>query len=475
VRASLDLLKTAPDRLSFPLYAAIWRAVFGVVNFALQLVGQTQVGKTVLAALLQQHFGSGMDAENLPAAWFSTGHAIAATAFLAKDVVLTVDDFVLTGSRGDADQAHKKAEVVLRAQGNRAGRARCRGDGSLVEGKAPRCSILSTGEDTPDGPSLNSRGLILTIGPTDVNWDWITICQGHAANGLFAMAMAGFLQWMAKDYDPILRATQEQVRHLHRVFLQDSTPSRTAAIAANLLAGLENFMEFAVDCGAIGKVEFEDLWDRAHDALRAAVQSHKSDQDSSDPVQRFRDLLAAAFHSGRAYLTNRGGEAPNMMPEAWGWEKFTVSAPRPTDMYRSDEDLSSEQAAKNQKAVEDALDGNETDDLTQYRHRGEHIGWWDYNDDLYLLPDVTLAVVQRLAQAHGHPLPVTIKTLGKLLHAKGNLKGNRKGRHTKQIDVGGQVSVLHVHASWINPLFPDPPSKEEQEEQRKKFGALLDA
>ena len=224
VRVSLDFLKTAPDRLSIPLYAAIWRAVLGEVNFSLQLVGKKETGKTVLSALLQQHFGANMDAENLPAAWFSTGNAIVATTHLAKDVLLTVDDFVPTGSRGDVDQMHKKAELVLRSQGNRAGRARCRGDGTLVEGKAPRGLTLSTGEDTPDGPSLNSRGLILPVGPADVNWDWVTKCQGHAALGLFAEAMAGYVQWMAKDYDRIVRRTQEQIRELRGCFSRTRRP-----------------------------------------------------------------------------------------------------------------------------------------------------------------------------------------------------------------------------------------------------------
>ena len=172
-------------------------------------------------------------------------------------------------------------------------------------------------------------------------------------------------------------------------------------------------------------------------------------------------------------MTNRGGEAPNVVPQVWGWERFTVSITRPRDS--SPEVLNDEQDAKNKKATEDASDGIDTEHLTEYRHRGEHIGWWDYNDNLYLLPDVTLAVVQRLAQAHGHPLPVTIKTLGRLLDAKGKLKSKRQGRYTKQIDVGGQVNVLHIDALWINPWYPEPLSKEEQEEERKKYGILLDA
>jgi hypothetical protein len=472
VRASLEFLETVPDPISIPLYASIWRALAGNVNFSLQLVGTTQCGKTVLAALAQQHFGPDMNADNLPAAWFSTGNSIVAMAYLAKDVLLTVDDLLFEGSRGDADQTHRKTETVLRSQGNRAGRARCRGDGSLIEGKAPRGLILSTGEDTPDGPSLNSRGLILPLGRRDVNWDKVTICQGHASNGLFAMAMAGFVQWMAKDYQNFVHATQEQIEVLHQMFLSDPMPSRTARIAASLLAGLENFLEFAQECGAIDQAEFDNLWDRAHKALRAAAQSHKDDQDSSHPVQRFGDLLAEAFHSGRAYVANSVNEAPEISPEDWGWEKQIIVVP--VDNERSVAGVAAEQEATIHKGVDETQEGVETKEVTKYRHRGSQVGWWDSNDNLFLLPDVALAVVQQLAQTGGRPLPITSRTLGKLLDANGKLKSKRKGRYTKQITrEAAQVNVLHVDAAWINPLFPDPLTEEEQEEQRKLYGALL--
>jgi hypothetical protein len=415
VRASMDLLKTAPDQITIPVYAAGWRAILGEINFALQLVGRTQVGKTVIAALAQQHFGAEMDAENLPAAWFSTGNSIIATAFLAKDVLLTVDDLVPTGSAGEADQAHKKAELVLRAQGNRAGRARCRGDGSLIEGKAPRGLILSTGEDTPDGPSLNSRTLVLPVNAADVDWGWVTACQEHAKKGLFAMAMAGFLQWMAKDYDAIVRTTRDQVRDLHRVFSHDpSTPSRTATILANLLAGLENFLNFATECGAIEEDQFRKLWERAHDALMAAAQVHVSDQESSDPVQRFRDLLAAAFHSGRAYVANVLSEPPAHFPEAWGWGKEAVVVPAHYGPDGTLESMAEEQARKIGELAEAAYDGDKKKELFKYRSRGQQVGWCDdQNGQLYLIPSAALAVVQRLAQADGRPLPITERTLGK--------------------------------------------------------------
>ena len=97
VRASLRCLSLAPDRISFPLLAAVYRAPFGGVDFSVFLAGKTGVFKTALAALCQQHFGAEMDASRLPANFASTGNAVEALAFHAKDALLVVDDFAPTG------------------------------------------------------------------------------------------------------------------------------------------------------------------------------------------------------------------------------------------------------------------------------------------------------------------------------------------------------------------------------------------
>src|SRR5579871_5884837 len=93
IRASLDCLSVAPDRISFPLLAAVYRAALGKIDFSVFLAGQTGVFKTAMAALCQQHFGASMDATNLPANFASTGNALEGIAFHAKDALLVVDDF----------------------------------------------------------------------------------------------------------------------------------------------------------------------------------------------------------------------------------------------------------------------------------------------------------------------------------------------------------------------------------------------
>ena len=126
VQASLALLELAPARITFPLLAAVYRSVLAPSDCSLHLVGQTGIFKSELAALSQQHFGAGMDARHLPASWASTGNALEAIAFAAKDALLVVDDFAPHGNAGDVARLNREAERVLRAQGNSSGRQRMR-------------------------------------------------------------------------------------------------------------------------------------------------------------------------------------------------------------------------------------------------------------------------------------------------------------------------------------------------------------
>jgi hypothetical protein len=154
VRASLGVFEVAPDAVTVPLLSGVYRVPLGECDFSEHLAGPTGAGKTELAALGQQHYGAGLDARNLPASWLSTGNSLEVVAFAAKDAVVVVDDFAPVGSIYDAQRAHREADRLLRAQGNRAGRQRLRPDATLRAVKYPRCMIVSTGEDVPRGQSL---------------------------------------------------------------------------------------------------------------------------------------------------------------------------------------------------------------------------------------------------------------------------------------------------------------------------------
>jgi hypothetical protein len=195
VRASLDLSRgLAPDKVVLPLLMTAIRAVLPGADFSTHVCGRTGSFKTELAALLQQHFGAELHAKNLPANWSSTGNALEGIAFAAKDALLVVDDFAPAGNAADIIRYHREAERLFRAQGNRSGRQRLRPDGSLKPAKPPRGLVLSTGGDVPKGHSLRARLLVVEVERDDVDVARLTRCQQRAAAGLYAQAMAGYLQ-----------------------------------------------------------------------------------------------------------------------------------------------------------------------------------------------------------------------------------------------------------------------------------------
>src|SRR5262249_52137069 len=127
------------------------------------------------------------------------------------DALFVIDDFLAVGALADAARMHRDADRVLRSQGNGVGRSRMRSDTSIRPDKPPRGLIVSTGEDIPRGQSLRARMLILELAPNALNWERLTKCQEDASAGAYALAMAGYVQWVAAHYDEARKAVRPDV------------------------------------------------------------------------------------------------------------------------------------------------------------------------------------------------------------------------------------------------------------------------
>lgn len=388
LRASLGLLDTAADAVTMPLYAAIWRAVLGKADFSLHLVGPTGAGKSELAALVQQHFGAGMTARRLPAAWTSTGNALEALAFEAKDALLVVDDFCPSGSQADIARFHRDADRLLRAQGNHSGRQRMRFDGTLRPVKAPRGLIVSTGEDTPQGQSLRARVLILDVAPGSVRWDKLTACQQDAADETYAQALAGFVQWLAPHYEQVSQGLHAEITTLRHAALT-SGHRRTPEMVGNLALGIQYLLAYAHDSGALSLEECTALWHRSWTAVGNAGEAQSEHQANEEPVRRFLALLTGALTAGLAHVADAHTlDHPWTQPEQWGWRGHE---------YRKGEDVE-----------------------MSWQPLGNCVGWLAH-DRLYLEPEAAFSVVQKLAESQKAPLAITQQTLWKRMHEQGLL------------------------------------------------------
>ena len=392
LRASVTFLDVAPDAITVPVFAAIWRAVLGSADFSVHLAGPTGVGKTELAALAQQHFGADLHARHLPASWASTGNALEGLAFAAKDALLVVDDY--SGAAGDVQRLQREADRLLRAQGNSLGRQRMRPDATLKPPKPPRGLILSTGEDVPHGHSLRARLLILQVGPNAVNWSRLTAAQQEATAGRFASALAAFVRWLAPRYTELRNRSLADVAQRRQTAVPLALHRRTPGIVGGLVVALGVFLEFAESVGAMGHEELAALANRARTALSAAGAEQSELHAANEVTRRFLALVGAAVAGGRAHVAGAEGEAPPD-PEGWGWRQVMIGMP-----------LSQRH---------------------EWRPQGERAGWID-GDDLYLEPDVAFAIAQRLARDAEEPLVISPSTLKRRLLERGLLKSADRAR-----------------------------------------------
>ncbi len=397
LRASLRMLDVAPHRLTMPIHAAIWRAVLGDADFSLHLTGATGRGKSELAALAQRHFGPGMDARNLPAAWSSTANALEAIAFLAKDCLLVVDDFAPSGAIGDRERYHREAERFFRAVGNAAGRSRLNSEAKLRAERPPRCLPLSTGEDLPGRlASLRARIIGLEV-DAPIDFQRLTPCQEDAAAGVYAGALSGFLRWLAPRIATV-KAGLDAERNELAASIRVSGHARVPRSIASLAVGFRWFLVFAREAGAIDAARCDDLWTECLAVMVQVGAAQAALNAGTDPVVRFLELLAAALVSGRAHVASPAGTAPDE-PGRWGWRAREVHTGYPQ---------------------------------TEWDPQGRRIGWVA-GDDLYLEPDAAYQVAQEAGSHSGTTPQVGPRTLWKRCHEAGYLQATDANRETLKV------------------------------------------
>jgi hypothetical protein len=436
-------LDLAPPGVAYPLLAAVYRAVLGEaspVDLSDHLVGPTGAYKTELTALIQAHYGSAFNSRNLPGNWESTDNSLEKQAFLLKDAVLVVDDFAPTGTTGDVARMHRRADRLLRAQGNRSGRGRMWADGTLRPQYHPRGLVVSSGEDTPRGQSLRARMLISEISPGDVDLEVLTEMQRAAAEGLLAGAMSGYVRYLASRMSGLKKSLPARQKTLRATGV--GTHARTPDVVASLALGLETFLQFATEVGAITDDRRREIWDAGWNALVETAAAQAEHQASEEPTQQFRELLEASIGGGDAYLADARTDEKPENPGRWGWR------------YGLDE----------------------------WRPQGKRIGWVAADGSLLLEPGVALAVAQRTARDQGIALPVNQRTMWKRMAEKGLLASRdvARGRNTTRTTIdGNRKTVVHLIPETLlpedDPNGPNDPPPDKRGVSGPKMRAVLPA
>src|SRR5262249_14843199 len=146
----------------------------------------------------------------------------------------------------------------------------------------------------------------------------LTACQKDAAAGKYAAALAGFLRWLAPQYEAVRARLRVELAELRDRARAGGQHARTPGIVADLALGLRYLLDFAVAAGAITEAERAELWERGWEALAEAGAAQADHLAAAEPAGQFLRLLAAAVAGGYAHVAGADGNAPSE-PLRWGW------------------------------------------------------------------------------------------------------------------------------------------------------------
>lgn len=297
VKTSMEFLRLAPGRITVPLLAAAVLSVISPGDFGLHIAATSGRGKSQLAAITSSFVASKISVgTDLPASWSSTANANQALAYYAKDSLLCVDDWVPGTRQGD----EATMDLLIRSQGNGAGRARLGG-----KTFTPRGMLLSTGEASPSRPSLLARLLVLRLGD-QLNWAQLDRCQHEAGRGTHAAMMAAFIRWLAPRLDEIRDCHAALVAEHRRRFDLDGLHRRTSDAIAQGFGALIALTNWMCEVAVLSPTKRRSFLAVVEDRLRACARDQLEVQIAQDPAALFLARLRGAITSGEAHISRRG-------------------------------------------------------------------------------------------------------------------------------------------------------------------------
>jgi hypothetical protein len=444
VRASLNVLKVAPHEVSVPVWAAVWRAPLGPMRSgSVYLLGTTGTHKSCLTALAQAHYGRTLSYKSLPATWEGTANHLESLAFLAKDALLVIDDFIPKGARQDRERLHASADRIFRSTTAGVGRGRLRGGEDLSHraNRPPRGLLMSSGEELPGPPSCQARLVIVKVERGAVDLARLTAAQEDATAGLYAQALAAYVRWLAPRAGSLVEETDREMRGLRADLTRDGVHRGTPDAAADLLIGVRMWARFAREQAGIEAEEVERVERDALKALTRVVEDQAHAQAEADPVRRFLSFLVGALTGRKAHIAGRKAGVPDVEdPSVFGWrreaegseaqrnrDRKQVEAEQVTDMERAE--LTRTLATGE---VLDALpeggglsgQGATVDEHARWIACGPRIGFVD-GGDLYLLPGPSVAVAKSEAEAAGEMWSTSPRAIGGMLRERSLLLTTR--------------------------------------------------
>lgn len=408
IKAALDFLDLAPDRITFAILGMNFRAPTAsikLITTVLFFCGLTGCFKSVMAALKLCFFGRNFSYDNLTASFESTPNFLEKLSYILKDLPSVVDDLAPDGSLKDSQQKAKNAARYIRASGNGAGsgRGRLTKDCQTKTSFHQRGQTDMTGEDLPSGQSVIARLLVLPMEAGLIDKQNITRAQDLAAQGVYVKAMTSYISWLCGRYESLRKDLPERLLNLRSKATNISGHSRTADSIANLALGFELLLQFAIEKEVVTTEEAKAYEKRAWMAFKVIEENQRVYLTTEDPCKNFISYLRSAMLMGKAHMKNyKNIKLSPFEYEAFGWFHDPTSG--------------------------------------ELVPKGLSIGWVDlFGEEIIFDPDAALSIAQDIARSQGTSINLSRDTLIRRLAERGLIvKSDSEGKNTVKRSPGDE-------------------------------------
>ena len=311
----------APSRVIQPLVAFAFltplnefmRQAGCMPKFVLFLTGRTGTRKSTIAALILSFFGK-FTSTDLPMSFRDTANSIIANSFSLKDVLTCIDDFY-PSDNAEMKKLNTTAQTVMRAYGDRTGRARLRSDSTLMESRPPQGNAVITGELSPDiGESGTARYFTLELKEEDVDLGSLSVCQSEATDGAYRRTMYAYTQWLKRRYlcdDDHVEKLRDKLLNWHKTYRNDyyhhnqTCHGRLPEIVACLMIGMRFFLQFLKENCVIKQEDQEIELELFRKELYALADQQSTNVEHDKPANIFIRKLYALIEGGKVMITER--------------------------------------------------------------------------------------------------------------------------------------------------------------------------
>lgn len=415
IEKSLGILSIGKLQVTLPTFILPYLSVLNIfeeISFTPWFLGRSGSFKSVMMALAASHFGD-FSWKSLPVNWFGTRTELEKLSFLAKDILLPIDDYAPPSDANSARDINRTVEYMIRDVGNRQGRVRSNADMSSQATFYPRGLIFTSGEQLPPpGVSRSARIFPLPIRREDfycdsqMNYTLLTQAQQEDRQ-LYPLAMAHFIKWIQENMQAVRTEFNTKYKEYRALAPKQSVHLRMVEIVALMQVGLSIATQYAVDKKALEPSKRDALLLDGWKILTNLVSAQNTRLTGERPGIQFIEILRSLLSSGKVALRTRDNQ------EVW----IHSQSPGP-DM----------------------------------------VGWNDYKEPscVYLIPRASYQAVFNYCQRNGEYFGTHRDEVFKDLWDLDYLIEDRKGdmpTPTKWID-GGSSRVLQVKRSV---LFPDNP------------------